>query len=50
MSPLQDLDETDVVDFEDGPDLLFAGRCLVYCDLFTVSERATGDTDWVLRT
>lgn len=37
LSPLQELDEMDVAELEDGPDFLFAGRCLVYCDLFTVS-------------
>lgn len=37
LSPLQGLDEMDVAEFEEGPDFLFAGRCLVYCDLFTVS-------------
>lgn len=39
LSPLQELDEMEVAQLEDGPDFLFARRCLVYCDLFTVSER-----------
>ena len=38
LSPLQELDDTDVGELEDGPDFVFARRCLVYCDLFTVSE------------
>lgn len=42
LSPLQELDEMDAAEFEDGPDFLFAGRCLVYCDLFTVSESEGG--------
>eukprot|EP00903_Cladosiphon_okamuranus_P009258 g8834.t1 len=35
LSPLQELDEMEVAKLEDGPDFLFARRCLVYCDLFT---------------
>eukprot|EP00752_Nemacystus_decipiens_P016381 g14643.t1 len=35
LSPLQELDEMDVAGLKDGTDLLFAERCLVYCDLFT---------------
>ncbi|CAM9127479.1 unnamed protein product [Scytosiphon promiscuus] len=35
LSPLLGLDEQDGATLKDGPDFLFAGRCLVYCDLFT---------------
>lgn len=38
LSPLHELDEEDEAEFKDGPDFLFSERCLVYCDLFTVSE------------
>lgn len=38
LSPLHHLDEEDEAQFKGGPDFLFAERCLVYCDLFTVSE------------
>lgn len=48
LSPLQELDEMDAAEFENGPDLLFAGSCLVYCDLFTVSEERTATRARVL--
>ncbi|CAM9475934.1 unnamed protein product [Pylaiella littoralis] len=35
LSPLREMGEQDGSTLSDGPEFLFAARCLVYCDLFT---------------
>lgn len=42
LPPLLELDDEDAGTLMHGPDFLFAGKCHVYCDLFTVSDTTNG--------